>query len=190
MPAQCPPPSKRNRDVPQPVETAAKVVMPLALMLAVAACGEDSPSPSPAASPTYDLAAIACATDDPTGVGELTGAWLGSEGGVYYLRHVGDCVWWFGTEVDDIQPGVTGQPGFANVASGRFDGAQLTVEWADIPLGNVQGGGGLTFVYDVANDRLLLTEQRGDWTPFGGTELTRIDPEASPEAMPSASPSR
>jgi hypothetical protein len=160
------------------------------LALVVAACGDSSPSPSAEAGEGPDLSAIACATADPTDLGELTGAWLGSEGGNYYLRHVGDCVWWFGTEVDDIQPGVIGQPGFANVASGRFDGGLLVVEWADIPLGNVLGGGGLTFVYDAANDRLLLTEQRGDWVPFGGTELTRIEPEASPKASPSGLPSR
>ena len=54
---------------------------------------------------TTDLSAIACATDDPTDIGELTGAWQGSEGGVYYIRQVGDCVWWFGTELIDIEPG-------------------------------------------------------------------------------------
>jgi hypothetical protein len=155
------------------------------LVVAVAGCGEDSPTPSAEASTGPDLSAIACATADPTDVGELTGAWLGSEAGVYYIRHVGDCVWWFGTEVDDIQPGVTGQPGFANVASGRLTDGLLELEWADIPLGSVMGGGGLTFVYDAANDRLLLTEQRGDWLPFGGTELTRIEPEASPSASTS-----
>ena len=117
-----------------------------------------SPSPSDAAPTvtTPDLSAIACATDDPTGVGELTGVWSGSAGGVYYIRQVGDCVWWFGTEIEDIEPGLTGQPGFANVASGRMDGALVEVECADLPLGDVRGGGGLTFVYDVANRRLLL----------------------------------
>jgi hypothetical protein len=159
------------------------------LVLAVAGCGEESPSPSAEASTGPDLSAIACATADPTDAGELTGAWLGSEGGIYYIRHVGDCVWWFGTEIEPMERGVTGQPGFANVAVGRLDGGLLAVEWADIPLGNVLGGGGLTFVYDAANDRLLLTEQRGDWVPFGGTELTRIVPDPSPETSPSESPS-
>ena len=84
------------------------------------------PSPGGGASSTAtDLSVIACATDDPEGVGELTGAWRGDEGGVYYIRQVGDCVWWFGTEIDDIEPGVTGQGGFANVASGRMVGSQI-----------------------------------------------------------------
>ena len=137
----------------------------------------------------FDLAAIACATDDPEDVGELTGAWSGSEGGVYYIRQVGDCVWWFGTEIEDIEPGLTGQRGFANVASGRLEGTRLEVEYADLPVGNVLGGGGLTFAYDEENGTLTLTEQRGDWIRFGGSVLTRIERNASPDASPSAASS-
>lgn len=139
-------------------------------------------TPSPRAGTTAtDLSAIACATDDPTDVGELTGAWAGNDGGVYYIRHVGDCVWWFGTELSQIERGVTEQGGFANVASGRVNGPLIQVEWADIPLGNILGGGGLTLVYDEESDQLWITQQRGEWVPFGATVLTRIDPSrASP----------
>jgi hypothetical protein len=108
---------------------------------------------------------------------------------VYYLRQVGDCVWWFGTEIDDIEPGATGQPGFANVASGRLDGIYLVLEYVDLPLGDVLGGGGLTFFYDEANSQLTLIEQRGDWQPFGDSVLTRFVPPASPDPSERASPS-
>ena len=171
------------------------------LALALAGCGSDAASPTPpdesalvthlpSAGPVTaatDLSAIGCATDDPAGVGELTGAWQGSDRGVYYIRQVGDCVWWFGTELEDIEPGQTGQRGFANVASGRLVDTQLVLEWADVPLGNILGGGGLTFVYDAENEQLTLTEQRGEWEPFGGSVLARIEPPASPDASPSAS---
>jgi hypothetical protein len=171
----------------------------LTLTLALAACGNDVSSSSPpdgatssAARPSAgdrtaatDLSAIACATNDPDDVGDLTGAWSGDDTGVYYIRQVGDCVWWFGTEIDDIEPGLTGQPGFANVASGRVDGNQIDVEWADLPVGNILGGGGLTLVYDEETDQLLITEQRGGWQPFGASTFTRIDPDASPDASPS-----
>ena len=173
----------------------------LSLTLALAACGgntprpsaEDSPSLSVASSsadigPPADLSAIACATDDPNGVGELTGAWSGSKGGVYYIRQVGDCVWWFGTELDDIEPGLTGQPGFANVASGRLDGTHVVLEWADVPMGDILNGGGLTFVYDDENGTLSLIQQRGGGIPFGDAVLTRIEPSESPEPTPSGSP--
>ena len=122
-------------------------------------------------------------------MGELTGAWEGHEGDLYYIRHVGDCVWWFGTELSDIEPGLTGQRGFANVASGRLVGTQLDVEWVDVPLGNIFNGGGLTFFYDKPNEQLLLTEQRGGGVVFGDNVLTRVHPSASPAPSPGASAS-
>jgi hypothetical protein len=173
------------------------------VLLIVAGCGNDPPSPSaadafPTSAPlpssragantgTSDLSAIACATADPTEVGELTGAWEGSEGGMYWIRQVGDCVWWFGTEVKDIKRGVTGQPGFANVASGRIDGTRIDVEFVDLPLGDVMGGGGLTLVYDAEQDQLTIVEQRGDWQTFGARTFTRIQPDATPSASAGAS---
>ena len=84
--------------VPRPV-----VSLSLVLGTFVGACQLSVPTASPSADASTsftDLSAIACATDDPADVGELTGAWAGSDGGVYYIRHVGDCVWWFGTELD------------------------------------------------------------------------------------------
>lgn len=176
-----------------------EVIRPVLVLtvLIVAGCGNDAPTqsaaddvasgaPPPAAA---DLSAIACATADPTDLGELTGVWLGSEGGMYYIRQVGDCIWWFGTDVQDIEPGLTDQSGFANVASGRVDGDRVEVEWADLPLGDTLGGGGLSLVYDADADQLTKIEQRGDWQPFGATTFTRIEPDASPEASPSAPPS-
>jgi hypothetical protein len=195
-------PSTRTHDVTRCPRSAAAALVVLLTMVTMAGCGGDAASPTPGASAratpssgeeggtaVTDLSAIGCATEDPNGVGELTGTWRGNDSGVYYIRQVGECVWWFGTEVRDIQPGVTGQGGFANVASGRMVGTQLDAEWADIPLGSILNGGGLTFVYDVATDTLTLVEQRGGGQPFGGTVLTRIEPEASPDASPSASSS-
>ncbi len=176
-------------------------VLVLTLALALAGCGEDVASPSArvdsassASSPiagvsttSTDLSAIACATDDPGDVGELTGAWAGNDHGVYYVRQVGDCVWWFGTELKDIEPGMVGQPGFANVAAGRVDGAEIELEWADVPMGNILDGGGLTLTYDEPTDQLAITERRGFGEPFGATVLTRIGPDASPAASPTES---
>jgi hypothetical protein len=174
----------------------------LLLALAVAGCGSDAPTSSaPPASPTAtpsaagpgmavtDLSVIGCAADDPADVGELTGAWAGNDSGVYYIRQVSECVWWFGTEVREIEPGTTGQRGFANVASGRIVGTQVDLEWVDVPLGDTLNGGGLTFIYDEAAGELTLTEQRGGSQPFGGTVLSRIVPPPSPAPSPSPSES-
>jgi len=190
-------PSTRTHHVTRCRRSAATALVVLLTTMALAGCGGDAASPTASAgatpspgenggTPVTDLSAIGCATEDPTGVGELTGTWEGNDSGVYYIRQVGDCVWWFGTEVVDIEAGATGQAGFANVAAGRMVGTQIDLEWADVPLGNILNGGGLTFVFDVAADTLTLTAQRGDGLPFGGTVLTRIQPEASPDASPSA----
>ncbi len=98
--------------------TAAIAIAMLSLSLIFVACAGVAASPSATvgsspsahsldadASPTTatDLTAIGCATDDPEDVGELTGAWDADDGGVYYIRQVGDCVWWFGTDLVDIE---------------------------------------------------------------------------------------
>ena len=164
-------------------------------VLVMAGCGSSipsatvPPSPSPSVGTALtDLSVIGCAGDDPTDEGELTGAWAGNDSGVYYIRQVGDCVWWFGTEVRDVELGPLNQRGFANVASGRIVGSQVDLEWVDVPLGNTVNGGGLTFVYDEESGELTLAAQRGGRQPFGGTVLTRIQPDATSSATPSASP--
>lgn len=171
----------------------AAVLALFTVAVAVAGCGANAavqsagvgsaPSTPPgadaSATPINDLAAIGCATDDPEDVGALTGAWRGDDGGVYYIREVGDCVWWFGTDVADIDPGKTGQQGFSNVAAGRVDGTEIELEWADLPLGNILGGGGLTVTIDEGGDSLRVTEQRGAWGA-GLKSLARIvSPSAS-----------
>ncbi len=146
-----------------------------------------STTPSLGAAVT-DLSVIGCAGNDAGDEGQLTGAWAGNDSGTYYIRQVGDCVWWFGSEVRDIELGPVAQRGFANVASGRIVGTQVDLEWVDVPLGDTVNGGGLTFLYDAMSDQLTLTEQRGGRLPFGGTVLTRLRPDAASSATPSAEP--
>ena len=117
---------------------AATALVVLLAMVAIAGCGGDAASPTwarrqvpprrpvSAGAAVTDLAAIGCATEDPTGVGELTGAWQGNDSGVYYIRHVGDCVWWFGTEVDDIEPGIRGSPGLRMSPPGAWTAPRST----------------------------------------------------------------
>ena len=75
--------------------TPSGAIVVAALTLAAAGCGDSAPSestPSPSAGAngtSFDLSAIGCATDDPTDVGELTGAWQGDDTGIYYIRQVG-----------------------------------------------------------------------------------------------------
>ena len=131
----------------------------LSLAMAVAGCANNAASQSatngsaPSASP-----GVAASTTGPTGIAAIDvpptiprmSAHSRAHGqrmtGACTHRQVGDCVWWFGTDVADIDPGKTAQQGFANVAAGRVDGTEIELEWADVPLGDSLGGGGLTVV--------------------------------------------
>lgn len=192
-------PSRRTHAVTSSRLTASLSFGILLSAVSIAGCGATlvrSPAntgPSPSTGDgiaVTDLSVIGCARSDPADEGELTGAWAGNDTGTYYIRQVGDCVWWFGSDVSGIEPGTTGHSGFANMASGRIVGDQLDLEWADVPLGDTVNGGGLTFMYDRERGVLTLVEQRAGGVPFGGTVLTRIDPSQGPSVSvsPSASP--
>lgn len=169
--------------------------------LVVAGCGTQSASPTsdiraseapssapnadPTAAAAAELSAIGCATNDPEDVGGLTGAWAGNDDGIYYIRQVGECVWWFGTSLGEIAPGQLAQPGFANVAAGRVDGPEIDLEWADVPVGDILGGGALSLEVIDDGDRLVVTRAYGAWG-FGASSFTRI-PEDGQDVSPSPS---
>lgn len=120
-------------------------------------------------------------------VGELTGVWEVDDDGLYYLRHLGNCVWWFGTSLEEIGDG--NQAGFANVAVGRVVDDELRFEWADVPLGDILGGGSMTLMIDASGNQLMKVAESG--TGFGGTTWTRRAPAstASPSGEPQVSQS-
>ena len=74
---------------------------------------------------------------------ELTGAWAADDAGTYYLRQLGDHLWWLGMSRDRGRT-------FANVFSGQLTrtdaGLSLSGEWADVPLGFIQNDGALNLV--------------------------------------------
>ena len=77
----------------------------------------------------------------------LTGTFAANDGGTYWIRQIGDCVWW---------AGFSGQPStttmgvnFSNVFLGRMTvdssgTAQLSGYWADIPRGATSNYGTIT----------------------------------------------
>ncbi|MGI8703272.1 MAG: hypothetical protein ACR2JZ_02025 [Candidatus Limnocylindrales bacterium] len=79
------------------------------------------------------------------------------------------------------------QPAFANVAQGQITDDEILLEWADVPLGDILGGGTLTLKI-TEDGNLVKVSETG--SGFGGTSWTRRDAEAaSPSASPSGSPS-
>ena len=112
--------------------------------LVLAACGTLSPSASPQASAGNEpssqppeLPAVMCVPAPTpfmkTGF-DLTGAWAGDDGGIYYLRQLGSVVWWNGMAGRDRSPSDLGRD-WNNVARGVINGLQIHVETSDVPRG-------------------------------------------------------
>lgn len=94
---------------------------------------------------------------------DLTGTWRGNDGGSYYMRQVGEEVWWFGENSPT-------SPGFSNVAYGHISGNLLILRWADVPKGQTMSSGILELVVQ-SNSRIIVASQRTGG--FGGSVWTR-----------------
>jgi hypothetical protein len=109
---------------------------------------------------------------------ELTGTWTANDGGVYYLRQVGNELWWagFSTEspagANDLHKGLA----FSNVLHGQITGNNtVTADWADVPRGRTLNSGTLTL--NASNTSLQRQAVTGG---FGATTWTRTSPAAAP----------
>ena len=149
-------------------------------ILALAACATTaSPSASQPASATPEPAgrtpevlAVACAPVpfpfDPGAI-NLTGAWAGDDGGVYYLRQVGSVVWWNGMSEREGSPMDLGRV-WNNVGRGVIDGLRIDVEWSDVPRSEFMSNG--TLILNIQDDgtgntEIVTLSQTGDF----GNEL-------------------
>lgn len=102
---------------------------------------------------------------------DLTGTWQGSDGGVYYLRQMGDQLHWYG-EQKAIEPR------WANVFHGAIRGERINGDWLDVPKGQTLGQGKLSLVIKD-NERVL--ERARESGGFGGARWTRVG--ALPESV-------
>jgi hypothetical protein len=114
------------------------------------------PTPAPIATPALNL----------------TGVWSGDDGGTYYLRQIGDRLWWYGQSGD-------GGRTWTNVLHGGIQGNRIVANWADVPHGQVQSGGEMELAI-ASFDRLTATRKTGG---FGGSVWTRAG-SAPPQAVP------
>jgi hypothetical protein len=110
----------------------------------------------------------------------LTGAWAGDDGAVYYIRHFEDnSIWWAGLHNSGFHLGMR----FANVFRGVVNVGNRTVEgfWADVPRGEILQNGNLSLeIVEIAMD-----ERRGDppppGVPRGTPQPVRIELRQKPE---------
>jgi hypothetical protein len=111
---------------------------------------------------------------DPKAPIDLTGAWAGDDGGIYYVRQRDKVIWWNGMSDRSLPPQRLGRF-WNNVGRGEIK-ADLTIvsDWVDVPRGGVDGYGTVNFKIgpDTAgNLQITKTSEtgtgRGDtvWTP-------------------------
>jgi hypothetical protein len=103
-------------------------------------------------------------TSPPAGI-DLTGIWSCDDGGLYFIRQLGDTVTWAGLHADLVGPPGPASPSvffrgirFSNVFRGSFidDGYSVAGEWVDVPRGATTNFGRLGFA--------LVEEAWHQWT--------------------------
>jgi predicted small lipoprotein YifL len=146
-------------------------------LIAVAACGANGPaathstattappaaaaaSPQAAAAALYRCESRPLAWDGSSAI-DLTGTWAGDDSGVYYLRQLGDQVWWLGMSGLG-GPLVDRGTDWTNVYHGTLKGDTVTGTYADVPGGAIQDKGPVV---------MKLTK-----TSDGGITLVNVNP--------------
>jgi hypothetical protein len=106
---------------------------------------------------------------------DLTGAWIGDDGAIYYIRQLDDhSVWWAGLQASGFHPGVT----FTNVFRGEVIPDDLTIvgSWADVPRGATFGQGKLTIeIVETKSHHDTDSRSNGGSWPTG-----EVPPEGGP----------
>ena len=97
----------------------------------------------------------------------LTGKWFCDDGGTYYVRQVGDELWWTGR---------SGEPkgekkAFANIFHGTIHGNKITGSWVDDPAGESRSAGTLALEIVGKGERLEL-KKTDDTGGFSGAIWT------------------
>jgi hypothetical protein len=138
-----------------------------------------SPAPTPTPVATAAVAAP-CAKRplkfDPKTF-DLTGAWLGNDDGVYYLRQIDKTLWWSGMSGQAGPPAKLGRQ-WNNVATGQVNqDLTIALNWADVPRGHILGSGTMVWkVQDDGSGNIKLTKVSETGSGFGGEVFTPCEP--------------
>ena len=104
---------------------------------------------------------------------DLTGKWIGNDGGKYYIRQIDKTVWWFGFNTLSIGEGFSNV--FHGIRSGNGSGdPTIFGQWQDVPLGGTKGSGSFDIQIDPTGTKLTKFNSNGDF--FGASEWTKSDP--------------
>ncbi|MFK0733154.1 MAG: hypothetical protein ACFKPT_23675 [Gloeotrichia echinulata GP01] len=91
----------------------------------------------------------------------LTGVWNCNDGGVYFIRQVGNQMWWYGQSAD-------GGETWSNVFQGTINGNKVIGSWADVPKGTIRGYGEMTL--RISGNRI---QKISGGENFGGSVWSR-----------------
>jgi hypothetical protein len=94
----------------------------------------------------------------------LSGEWTCDDGGRYYLRQVGNTLYWYGEHSAT-------NPAWSNVYHGRVQGDQVRGYWADVPKGRTNSQGELRLQSREGDNVLIATHKTGG---FGGSRWVRV----------------
>jgi hypothetical protein len=101
---------------------------------------------------------------------DLTGRWGCDDGGHYFVRHVGNEVWWSGSSRNPKGPA---KANFANIFHGTINGNVITESWVNDPKGEARNAGKLTLEIINNGKRLELKKTKetggfsgGSWKPL------------------------
>jgi microsomal dipeptidase-like Zn-dependent dipeptidase len=94
----------------------------------------------------------------------LAGYYEADDGGAYYIRQIGDKVYWFGEDPDGS---------YANVLSGVISGNKINAHWVDVPKGKTKGSGDISFEIQNAGNTLVKLSSSA---PFGVKTLKKAVP--------------
>lgn len=97
----------------------------------------------------------------------ISGKWSGNDGGDYYIRQIGNDIWWVGT---NIFHGIDATGTFSNVFHGDRNGLDITGKWQDVPLGHTKGSGDISLSIDPSGEKITKKTSTGG---FAGTEWTK-----------------
>ena len=94
---------------------------------------------------------------------DLTGKWSCDDKGMYYVRQLGNMVYWYGEKAWT-------DPDWSNVFVGYINNDVVTGNWADVPKGKNELSGEMRFRISPNGNSFDCIHKTGG---FGGSHWTR-----------------
>jgi hypothetical protein len=111
----------------------------------------------------------------------LTGSWLGNDNGIYYIRQIGNDVWWAGLStgspagIYDLHKGLV----FTSVFHGTLKGNTLAGSFVDVPKGQQLTSGPLSLTVQ-GNGNALESEVPGAYRATSWARFIFMSPRPDP----------